>query len=84
MTKERSRKEKTTLETAVASLLLVVAAVMLACVVVDYAVVTVQQTMNTQNIPELNGLKNIENNLLNQTSILNESLPQLSTSSPSP
>jgi predicted PurR-regulated permease PerM len=72
------------LETTVTSLLLVTAAVVLACVVVNYAVTTVQQALNTDNIPQLDGIKNIENNLLNQTDqLFNETQPQ-SPSIPSP
>ncbi len=70
------------METAVATLLLVVASVVLACTVVTYAVTTIEQTVNTQNMPELNQLKIFENNLLNQTNIMNGTLPQLPTPSP--
>lgn len=76
---ERRRRH---LETAVATLLLVVASVVLACTVVTYAVTTIEQTVNTQNMPELNQLKIFENNLLNQTNIMNGTLPQLPTPSP--
>lgn len=72
------------METTVTSLLLVTAAVVLACVVVNYAVNVVEQTLNTDNIPQLDGIKNIENNLLNQTDqLFNETQPQL-PSQPSP
>ena len=70
-------KEKT-LETTVATLLLITSAVILTCVVVDYAVGVVQQVLNTQNIPQLDRIKNIENNVLNQTdSFFNQTQPQL-------
>jgi len=71
------------LETAVASLLLITAAVVLTCVVITYAVNTAEQTLNTSNIPQLTPLKNLENNLLNETSIFNGTQPQL-PSQPSP
>ncbi len=71
------RKEKKSLETTVATLLLVVASVVFACTVVSYAVATIEQTINTQNMPELSQLKTFENNLLNQTGIMNGTLPQL-------
>ena len=71
------------METAVATLLLVTAAVVLTCVVVTYAVSTLEQTLNTNNIPQLNRLQDLENNLLNQTSIFNGTQPQL-PSTPSP
>jgi len=70
------------LEAAVATLLLVVASVVLACSVITYAVITVEQTINTQNIPEINQLKNLENSILNQTNILNGALPHLPSPTP--
>jgi hypothetical protein len=76
------RKEKEALETAVATLLLITAAVVLACVVVSYAVSTVEQTLNTNNIPQLAPLKNLENNLLNQTDLFNGTQPQLPSQPP--
>ena len=70
-------KEKETLETAVATLLLVVASVVLACSVVTYAVVNVEQAINTQNNPQINYLKNLENSIMNQTNVMNGTLPQM-------
>jgi hypothetical protein len=70
------------LETAVATLLLVVASVVLACTVITYAVATIEQNVNTQNMPELNQLKNLENSLLNQTYVVNGTLPQLPNPTP--
>ena len=70
------------METAVATLLLVVASVVLACAVVTYAVATIEQTINTQNIPEINQLKNLENNILNQTNVANGNLPELPSPTP--
>jgi len=71
------------LETTVTTLLLVTAAVVLACVVVNYAVNIVEQVANTDNIPQLDGIKNIENNLLNQTDqLFNETQPQLPSQPP--
>ncbi len=55
------------METTVAALLLVTASVVLACVVVTYAVNIVQVTVDTQNFPEINKLQIYVNNLLNQT-----------------
>lgn len=72
------------METAVATLLLITAAVVLSCVVINYAVNTIGQTLNTSNIPQLNKLNNLENNLLNQTVTFNSTEPQLPTDSPSP
>ena len=70
------------METAVATLLLVVASVVLACTVITYAVATIEQNVNTQNMPELNQLKNLENSLLNQTYVVNGTLPQLPNPTP--
>jgi hypothetical protein len=76
-------KEKK-METTVATLLLITSSVILMCVVVDYAVTTVQQTLNTQNIPQLDRIRGMENNLLNQTdSVFNQTQPDLPTQ-PSP
>ena len=70
------------METAVATLLLVVASVVLACTVVTYAVATIEQTVNTQNMPWVNELNNTVNNLVNHTGIDNETLPQLPNPTP--
>jgi hypothetical protein len=70
-------KEIKYLQTTVATLLLVTSAVILTCVVVDYAVSVAEQTLNTQNIPELNRIKDIQNSILNQTdSLFNETIPE--------
>ena len=71
------------METAVATLLLVTAAVVLASVVIGYGVTAMQQTLNTQTNPQLNQLKTIENNLMNQTDLFNETQPPV-TSEPTP
>jgi hypothetical protein len=55
------------MEATVAALLLVTASVVLACVVVNYAVNIVQVTVDTHNFPEVNKLQDYVNNLLNQT-----------------
>lgn len=71
------------METTGTSLLLVTAAVVLACVVVNYAVNVVEQAVNTDNIPQIDKIKNIENNLLNQTDqLFNETQPQLPSQPP--
>ena len=72
------------MESTVAALLLVTASVVLACVAVDYAVSIVQSTLNTQNIPQLSRIANMENTILNQTDTLfNQTLPEL-PSQPAP
>jgi len=64
------------MEAAVATLLLVTASVVLACVVVTYAVTSIEQTINTQNIPQIAQLKSFENRLLNETNAVNGALQQ--------
>ena len=78
-----SRKEKN-LETAVATLLLITASVVLACVVVDFAVSAVENTLNTTNLPQLDRIKNMENNLLNQTYSFNGTQLPLQSAPPEP
>jgi len=70
------------LEAAVATLILVTASVVLACVVVTLAVTTIEQTMNTQNVPQMQQLKNLENKLLNETNVMNGALPQAPSPTP--
>ncbi len=71
------------METSVATLLLITSTVILACVVVDYAVNIIQVTLNTQNIPQLGRIKNIESSILNQTdSLFNQTQPQLPNQPP--
>ena len=70
------------METAVATLLLITAAVVMSCVVVSYAVATAEQTLRTNNIPQLAPLKNLESNLLNQTGLYNQTQPQMPIPSP--
>jgi len=66
------------MQTVVATLLLVVSAVMLACVVIDYAIVTVEQTLQTTNIPQIDRIRKIESSILNQTdSLFNQTQPEL-------
>ena len=65
------------MQTTVATLLLITSAVILTCVVIDYAVVVVQQTVQTTNIPQLDKLRSIENSVLNQTdSLFNQTTSQ--------
>jgi len=81
------RKEKVELQNTVAALLLVTASVVLACIVVDYAVVIVQNTLQTTNIPQLERLKSIENSLLNETDYLwnqTQAIPQSTPTSITP
>jgi hypothetical protein len=71
-------------QTTVASLLLITATVVLTCVVIDYAVAVVQTTLQTDNIPQLDRIRNMENAWLNQTdSLINQTMP-FPTDSPVP
>ena len=66
------------MQTVVATLLLVVSAVILTCVVIDYAIVTVEQTLQTINIPQIDRIKKIESSILNQTdNLFNQTQPEL-------
>jgi len=66
------------MQTVVATLLLVVSAVMLACVVIDYAIVTVEQTLQTTNIPQIDRIRKTESSILNQTdNLFNQTQPEL-------
>jgi len=53
-----------------ATILLLTAAVVLTCVVIDYAVNVVEQTVGTTNLPQLDRIRNLENSVLNQTDAL--------------
>jgi hypothetical protein len=75
------------MQTTVAALLFVTSAVILACVVVEFAVVTCEQTLDTENAPQMDRIRKMENMLLNQTdNLFNEieSLNQTVTQTPDP
>jgi hypothetical protein len=66
----------------VAALLLVTASVVLACVVINYAIDIVQVTINPP-AEQLSPLQNYITNKLNQTNnLFNEFTPELPTDSP--
>jgi ABC-type uncharacterized transport system YnjBCD permease subunit len=66
------------MQTSVSTLLILVSAVLLACVVIDYAVVTVEQTLQTTNIPQIDQIRKLEHAISNQTNnVLNQTQPQL-------
>jgi hypothetical protein len=72
------------MQTTVAGLIFVTSAVILACVVVEFAVVTCEQTLDTENSPQIDRIRKMENMLLNQTdNLFNEieSLNQTETQS---
>ncbi len=75
------------MQTTVATLLFVTSAVMLACVVVEYAVVTCERTLDTEDAPQMDRIREMENMILNQTDNLFdeiESLNQTETQPPDP
>ena len=51
----------------VATLMFVTSAVILACVVVDYAIVTFEQTLDTEDIPQMDRIQKMEDMIQNQT-----------------
>ncbi|MBC7131313.1 hypothetical protein H5T51_08935 [Candidatus Bathyarchaeota archaeon] len=55
---------------SVPTLLLLVASVLFACIVVDYAIATVERILQTSDIPQIEQIRALENSLLNQTDIL--------------
>ncbi len=55
------------MQTTIATLLFVTSAVILACVVVDYAIVIFEQTLDTDNSPQIDRVREIEDMVLNQT-----------------
>ena len=69
------------MESSVAALLLITAAVVFASVVITFAVSVVEQTVNMENIPEMDRMLELQNSLLNQTSYF---LNQTATELPSP
>ncbi|TET27983.1 MAG: hypothetical protein E3J73_01555 [Candidatus Bathyarchaeum sp.] len=61
------------MQTTIATLLFVTSAVILACVVVDYAVVIFEQTLDTEDTPQIDRIRTLENIILNQTdNLINE------------
>jgi len=61
------------LQTTLATLLFVTSAVILACVVVEFAVTTFEQTLDAEDSPQIERIREIENSILNQTdALLNE------------
>ena len=72
------------MQTTVATLLFVTSAVILACVIVDYTVVIFEQTLDTEDTPQIDRIRKLENIISNQTdNLINEieSLNQTDTQS---
>ena len=55
------------MQTTLSTLLFVSSAVILACVVVEYAVVTFEQTLEAKDVPQIDRIRKMENMILNQT-----------------
>jgi hypothetical protein len=64
------------MESSVAALLLVTSTVVLSCIVVVYAVDTVQQSFSGQS-PQMQLINSIQERILNQTSLFNGTLPEM-------
>ncbi|HSV49244.1 MAG TPA: hypothetical protein VLH35_02925 [Candidatus Acidoferrales bacterium] len=58
------------MESTVAALLLLTSTVIIACVVVTYAVDIVSSFINTADYPQIGQLRELQENILNQTSNL--------------
>jgi hypothetical protein len=72
------------MQTTVATLLFVTSAVILACVVVEFAVVTCEQTLDTENAPQIDRIRKMENMLLNQTDNLFNEIESLNQTETQP
>jgi hypothetical protein len=55
------------MQSTLATLLLVTSAVVLTCVVVEFAVVSMEQTLQTSNMPQMDRIRTLESMMLNQT-----------------
>jgi hypothetical protein len=62
----------------------VTSAVILACVVVEFAVVTFEKTLDTEDSPQIDRIRAIENMLLNQTDNLFDELESLNQTDTQP
>ncbi len=61
------------MQTTVVTLLFVTSAVILACVIVDYTVVIFEQTLDTEDTPQIDRIRKLENIISNQTdNLINE------------
>ncbi|MCW4025265.1 MAG: hypothetical protein NWF01_09565 [Candidatus Bathyarchaeota archaeon] len=71
------------METSVATLLLVTAAVLFAVVAINYTVDIFQQFTNIEDNPQLSMINSLEESLLNQTSLLyNQTIPAIPNNPP--
>jgi len=58
------------MQSTLSSLLLITSTVVFACIVINYAAGIAQTTLQTANLPGLERLRNLQNNVLNQTNLL--------------
>jgi hypothetical protein len=66
------------METTVAALLLVTSTVVLSCIVILYAVDTIQQSFSGDSA-QMKLINEIQENILNQTALFNSTLPAAPT-----
>ncbi len=64
------------MQTSVIALFFVTTAVVMACVVVEYAVITCEQTLDTENAPQMERIRELESMLLNQTDYMFNEIEQ--------
>ncbi|MFB3889482.1 MAG: hypothetical protein ACE14S_08315 [Candidatus Bathyarchaeia archaeon] len=55
------------MQVPVATLIVVTSAVILTCLVVEYAVAVFDQTLDTEELPQMDRIRSLESRLLNQT-----------------
>jgi hypothetical protein len=55
------------MQATLATLLLITSAVMLTCVVIDYAVGIFENVLQTDNLPQIDKIRDLESKVLNQT-----------------
>ena len=72
------------MQTTVTTLLFVTSAIVLACVVVNYAVEACEQTLDTESLPQFDRIRTLEDKLLNQTDTLINDLDTFNQTYPEP
>jgi hypothetical protein len=75
-------RKETAMETTTAALLLVVSSVLLACVVIDYAVGITEATLEETDIPQIARIRELEARILNQTDSVIEQTADLNSTAP--
>lgn len=72
------------MQTTLATLLLITSAVMLTCVVIDYAVGIFVNVLQTDNLPQIAKIRDLESIILNQTNNLLNQTENVFTNSAQP